>query len=55
VLDDISGTALVSAFAWSQWHGDWAERLRERMGREARWTRMMTERGQRLLGPQGRQ
>ncbi len=28
-LDDISGTSLVSAFAWSQWHDDWAERLRE--------------------------
>jgi hypothetical protein len=32
VLDDISGTALVSAFAWSQWYPDWAEKLRERMG-----------------------
>lgn len=27
-LDDLSGTALVSAFAWSQWHPDWAERIR---------------------------
>lgn len=27
VLDDISGTALVSTFAWSLWHGDWAERM----------------------------
>ena len=27
-LDDISGTALVSSFAWSQWHGDWVERMR---------------------------
>ncbi|RZK02535.1 MAG: DUF2889 domain-containing protein [Novosphingobium sp.] len=33
-LDDISGTALVSAFAWSQWHDDWQARLRERMGHE---------------------
>ena len=30
-LDDISGTALVSSFAWSQWQDNWAERLRERM------------------------
>ena len=42
-LDDISGTALVSAFAWSQWHDDWAATLRERMG-EAEMERMMTER-----------
>ena len=27
-LDDISGTSLVSAFAWSRWHGDWEERMR---------------------------
>lgn len=33
-LDDISGTALVSAFAWSQWHDDWQAKLRERMGGE---------------------
>jgi len=33
-LDDISGTALVSAFAWSHWHGDFLERMRERMGEE---------------------
>jgi len=26
-LDDISGTALVSAFAWSQWYPDWVERM----------------------------
>jgi len=31
VLDDISGTALVSAFAWSQWHDDWARLMRDRM------------------------
>ncbi|MDE8654001.1 DUF2889 domain-containing protein [Novosphingobium sp. H3SJ31-1] len=34
VLDDISGTALVSDFAWSQWFPDWAERLRDRLGAE---------------------
>lgn len=34
VLDDLSGTALVSAFAWSQWYPDWAERLRQRLGEE---------------------
>jgi hypothetical protein len=31
VLDDISGTALVSAFAWSQWHDDWGQMIRDRM------------------------
>lgn len=30
-LDDLSGTSLVSAFAWSQWHGDWAARLQASM------------------------
>jgi hypothetical protein len=34
VLDDLSGAALVSAFAWSQWFPDWAEKLRERLGAE---------------------
>lgn len=34
VLDDISGSALVSAFAWAQWNRDWAEKLRERIGAE---------------------
>lgn len=34
VLDDLSGSALVSAFAWSQWYPDWAERLRARLGDE---------------------
>lgn len=34
VLDDLSGSALVSAFAWSQWFPDWAERLRQRLGAE---------------------
>src|SRR5947208_1912090 len=29
-LDDLSGTSLVSAFAWSQWHDNWQERIRER-------------------------
>lgn len=42
-LDDISGTALVSAFAWSQWHDDWAERLRSTMTPE-QFDRLMTER-----------
>jgi hypothetical protein len=31
VLDDISGTALVSAFAWSQWYPELAEVMRQRM------------------------
>jgi hypothetical protein len=26
-LDDISGTSLVSAFAWSQWNEEWSERM----------------------------
>jgi hypothetical protein len=43
VLDDISGTALVSAFAWSQWYPDWAEKLRERLGEEE-MARMMEQR-----------
>lgn len=34
VLDDISGSALVSAFAWSQWYPDWHLRLRDRIGPE---------------------
>ena len=42
-LDDISGTALVSAFAWSQWHDNWAEMLRQRMKPEE-FDRMMAER-----------
>jgi len=42
-LDDISGTALVSAFAWSQWHDDWAERLRSSMKPEE-FERMMSDR-----------
>jgi hypothetical protein len=42
-LDDISGTALVSAFAWSQWHENWAERIRANMKPEE-FDRLMTER-----------
>jgi hypothetical protein len=42
-LDDISGTALVSAFAWSQWHEDWAERLRGSMKPEE-FERLMADR-----------
>jgi hypothetical protein len=42
-LDDISGAALVSAFAWSQWHGDWIERMRARLG-DAEFTRMAANR-----------
>lgn len=30
-LDDISGTAFVSAYAWMQYDGKWAERLREQL------------------------
>lgn len=33
-LDDLSGTSLVSAFAWSQWHDNWGELLRQRLGSE---------------------
>lgn len=43
VLDDLSGTALVSAFAWSQWNPDWADRLREKLGEE-RHAQMMAQR-----------
>lgn len=43
VLDDLSGTALVSSFAWSQWHPDWADRLRAKMGMEQH-ERMMEQR-----------
>lgn len=34
-LDDISGTSLVSGFAWSQFHDDWTEHMRKTMGDEA--------------------
>ncbi|MEE4453922.1 DUF2889 domain-containing protein [Novosphingobium resinovorum] len=43
VLDDLSGTALVSSFAWSQWYPDWADRLREKLGEE-RHAQMMAQR-----------
>ncbi|MEJ2407824.1 MAG: DUF2889 domain-containing protein [Novosphingobium sp.] len=43
VLDDLSGSALVSAFAWSQWYPDWVEKLRQHMGEEEH-ARMMTQR-----------
>jgi hypothetical protein len=42
-LDDLSGTALVSAFAWSQWHGDWAARVAASMTPE-QFDQMMTSR-----------
>jgi len=43
ILDDLSGTALVSAFAWSQWFPDWAEKIRQRLGEEEH-ARLMTQR-----------
>lgn len=43
ILDDLSGSALVSAFAWSQWYPDWAARLKERIGEEEH-ARLMTQR-----------
>ncbi len=43
VLDDISGSALVSAFAWAQWNPDWAERFREQIGAEEH-DRLMAQR-----------
>lgn len=42
-LDDISGTALVSAFAWSQWHEDWADRIRQSMP-EGQFQNLMDQR-----------
>ncbi len=42
-LDDISGTSLVSAFAWSQWADNWAEQLRERLGSDE-FERLMSDR-----------
>lgn len=42
-LDDISGTALVSAFAWGQWHVEAAELMRQRM-RGPEFEKMMAER-----------
>lgn len=43
VLDDISGTALVSAWAWSQWYPDWADRIRQAMSKEDQ-DRLMSDR-----------
>src|SRR5690606_35162939 len=43
VLDDISGTALVSAFAWSQWHDDWGQMIHSRMSDEE-FDRVMSQR-----------
>ncbi len=42
-LDDLSGTALVSAFAWSQWDDDWVQSMRSRMA-EGELERMMASR-----------
>lgn len=42
-LDDLSGTALVSAFAWSQWHPDWTQLIRQRFSDEE-FERLMSER-----------
>ena len=42
-LDDLSGTALVSAFAWSQWYPDWANKIRERFS-DAEFEKLMTNR-----------
>ena len=42
-LDDISGTALVSAFAWAQWQDNWHEAMRGRMN-EAEFEKAMESR-----------
>jgi hypothetical protein len=42
-LDDLSGTALVSAFAWSQWYPDWTLKIREKFSDE-QFQKMMTDR-----------
>ncbi len=42
-LDDISGTALVSASAWSHWEEDWVERMRSRFKPEE-FEKMIAER-----------
>jgi hypothetical protein len=42
-LDDISGTALVSAFAFSHWHGDFMDRMRSHIPPEE-LAKMMTDR-----------
>jgi hypothetical protein len=42
-LDDISGTALVSVFAWAQWNAEWAQQMRARMA-DGEYERMMADR-----------
>jgi Protein of unknown function (DUF2889) len=42
-LDDLSGTSLVSMFAWSQYHDNWREVMRQRVG-GPEFERMMTDR-----------
>ena len=42
-LDDISGTSLVSAFAWSQWHPDWSHAIRRDMS-AAEFEKLMASR-----------
>lgn len=51
VLDDISGTALVSAAAWSQWYPDYAERMREQIG-DGAMAKMMADRANVCFGLQ---
>ena len=43
LLDDISGVALVSAWAWAQWDPNWAATIRERMPAD-QLEKMMTAR-----------
>lgn len=43
LIDDISGTSLVSTWAWSQWDQSWLERLRERAAPPQ--PKMMDDRG----------
>jgi hypothetical protein len=42
-LDDISGTSLVSAFAWSQWNEEWSERMLAKLS-PAELERIMADR-----------
>ncbi len=42
-LDDISGTSLVSASAWSHWEEDWVDRMRSKFKPEE-FEKMMAER-----------
>ena len=51
VLDDISGTALVSAAAWSQWYPDYAEKMRAQMG-DGAMAKMMADRANVCFGLQ---